>query len=116
MKIAIIGSGISVLTAAHYLSRCVEHVDLFEAKNYFGGHTNTVDVTNSQEDLLPVDTGFIVFNDLNYPCFNRLLERLEVPFYDTDMSFSYFDPQENFMYSSDIPSGMFAQKKNLFLH
>ena len=58
-----------------------------EAKNYFGGHTNTVDVTNSQEDLISVDTGFIVFNDRTYPNFMRLLGELGVSYQPSEMSF-----------------------------
>ena len=80
MKIAIIGAGIAGLTSAHYLSKSVEQVDLFEAKSYLGGHTNTVNVTDTEAGLIPVDTGFIVFNDRTYPNFIRLLGELGVSY------------------------------------
>ena len=114
MKIAIIGSGISGLTAAHYLSRSVEHVDLFEAKNYFGGHTNTVDVTNSQKDLIPVDTGFIVFNDRTYPNFMRLLTELGVSYQPSEMSFGIKHEPSGLEFRGANLGGLFAQRKRIF--
>lgn len=84
MKIAIIGSGISGLGAAHYLARRHE-VTLFERADRAGGHTNTVTVPTPHGELA-IDTGFIVCNPVNYPNFYRFLDELGVPRQDTDMS------------------------------
>ena len=77
MRIAVVGAGVSGLTVAHLLHR--EHeITVFEAGDYAGGHTNTIRVDTDHETHR-VDTGFIVFNDRNYPNFERLLEQLGVP-------------------------------------
>ena len=65
MKIAVVGSGISGLSAAYYLSK-KHHVDLFEKENHFGGHSYTIDLTFGKKNI-PVDIGFIVFNFATYP-------------------------------------------------
>lgn len=76
MKIAIIGSGISGLTSAHYLNK--QHdITLFEANDYIGGHTATIDV-ETPSGKYAVDTGFIVYNDRTYPNFIRLLGDLGI--------------------------------------
>ena len=86
MNIAIIGGGISGLTTAYLL--CEEHeITLFEANNYLGGHTNTLDV-NHDGVQYAVDTGFIVFNERTYPNFIKLLDRLGIPSQPSIMSFS----------------------------
>ena len=73
MKIAVIGTGIAGNVAAYYLNR--EHdITVFESNSYFGGHTNTVDVATN-DCYLPIDTGFIVYNDRTYPNFVRLMDR-----------------------------------------
>ena len=74
MRIAIVGAGISGLTVAHLLDP-THDVTVFEAAAYAGGHTNTVRV-DTRYETHQVDTGFIVFNDRNYPNFQRLLARL----------------------------------------
>lgn len=84
MKIAVIGSGISGLGAAHYLSRR-HQVTLFERAGRAGGHSNTVTVPTPRGELA-IDTGFIVCNPVNYPNFYRFLDELDVPRQDTDMS------------------------------
>ena len=65
MKIAVIGSGISGLGAAHFLSK-KHKVDVFEKENHFGGHSYTVEIpTNNPKNLISIDLGFIVFNKIN---------------------------------------------------
>ena len=77
MRIAVIGSGISGLTAAYLLSPNHE-VTVFEANDHIGGHTNTIDVVIAGRTYA-VDTGFIVFNTKTYPNFTRLMKKLDVP-------------------------------------
>jgi predicted NAD/FAD-binding protein len=86
VKIAIIGSGIAGLTSAYLLSRRHD-ITLFEASDWIGGHTHTVNVT-VEGKRYAVDTGFIVFNDWTYPNFIRLLGQIGVSFKPTEMSFS----------------------------
>ena len=94
-RIAIIGSGVSGLTCAHYLGTQHE-VTVFEANDYIGGHVNTIDVAlqdskkakSSHVESSAIDTGFIVFNERTYPNFCRVLQELQGPFQSTDMSFS----------------------------
>ena len=86
MKIAIIGTGISGLTAAYLLQTDFD-LTLYEANTYVGGHTNTVDI-DLPEGRYAVDTGFIVFNEVTYPNFCEILRRLEVDFQPTQMTFS----------------------------
>ena len=86
MKIAIIGSGIAGNVAAYKLRR--EHeITVFESGNYVGGHTNTVDVYEKGRRI-PIDTGFIVFNDRTYPNFMALLEEIGQASKVSEMSFS----------------------------
>ena len=85
MRIAVIGSGISGLGSAYLLNENAE-VYLFECDNRLGGHSHTVEA-EFKGTRVPVDTGFIVFNPLNYPNLVSLFERLSVPWIDTDMSF-----------------------------
>lgn len=110
-KIAIIGSGISGLTCAYYLSPHY-HVTLFEAGDYIGGHTHTVNIKHKEEQSA-IDTGFIVFNDRTYPRFIALLEELDVPFQETEMSFSVRNDQLNLEYSGNNLNTLFAQRKNI---
>ena len=109
MKIAIIGSGISGLGAAHFLSP--EHeVWVFEKDHRMGGHTHTVQVA-TPEGPMPVDTGFIVHNRENYPNLVALLEQLQVPTCPSDMSFAYHGPE--FDWCSRGLNGLFTQRRNL---
>ncbi len=110
-RIAVIGSGIAGLAAAYYLSR-KHQVFLFEKEHRLGGHTHTVTVESSAGPL-PVDTGFIVHNDLTYPNLIRLLAELEVPRMDSDMSFAVSCRQTGYEYSSRGVNGFFAQRKNM---
>lgn len=111
-SIAIIGGGISGLTAAHYLHKSAD-ITLFECNDYIGGHTNTVDVT-VDNTVYPVNTGFIVFNDWVYDNFNALIRPLQLTRLPTEMSFSVSDPQTGMEYNGKNLDSLFAQKKNLF--
>ncbi|MDA0589881.1 MAG: FAD-dependent oxidoreductase [Planctomycetota bacterium] len=111
MKIAIIGAGISGLTAAYRLSLTHE-ITLFEANDYPGGHTNTVDVELDGERQA-IDTGFIVFNDRTYPNFIKLVEELGVRSQPTSMSFSVRCDAANLEYNGSSLNGLFAQRRNL---
>lgn len=111
MKIAIIGTGISGLVTAYHLHS--QHaVTLFEANDYIGGHTHTVDVEIDSEHHA-IDTGFIVFNDWTYPNFIRLLDELGVASQPTEMSFSVHDERTGLEYNGHSLSTLFAQRRNL---
>lgn len=110
-KIAVIGSGISGLAAAYYLSRKHE-VWLFEKDTRLGGHTHTVTVESSCGPLA-IDTGFIVHNDVTYPNLVRLFADLGVATAPSDMSFAVADHRTGFEYSSRGLNGFFAQRSNL---
>ena len=109
-KIAVIGSGVSGLSAAWALSPRHD-VKVFEATDRLGGHSHTV-AADVGGKTIDVDVGFIVCNPLNYPNFLNFLDCLGVETQPSDMSFSVSDPNA-FEWSSD-PSGIFAQKRNLF--
>jgi predicted NAD/FAD-binding protein len=111
MKIAVIGTGVSGLVAAHLLHR--DHdITVFEARDRVGGHVHTVDVDDGGASRR-VDTGFIVFNDWTYPNFIALLGRLGVRSRDTDMSFSVTDEYSGLEYAGSSANTMFAQRRNL---
>ncbi|EKF74000.1 amine-oxidase [Alcanivorax hongdengensis A-11-3] len=110
-RIAIVGAGISGLTAAWYLARDNE-VTVFEANDYLGGHTCTVPVKRDHGDYA-VDVGFIVFNDRTYPNFLKLLDELGVGRQPTDMGFAVSDQRSGLEYCGDGLGGIFAQKRNL---
>ncbi len=111
MKIAIIGSGISGLTCGYLLHK--EHdISVFEASDWVGGHTHTVDVSVKGQRYA-IDTGFIVFNDWTYPNFIKLLDQLGVTSKATEMSFSVRDPSNNFEYNGNTLNSLFAQRSNL---
>ncbi|WP_339462297.1 NAD(P)/FAD-dependent oxidoreductase [Pseudomonas sp. EA_105y_Pfl2_R69] len=111
MKIAIIGSGIAGLTSAYLLNRS-HAIRVFEAGDWIGGHTHTVDVQVDGQRYA-VDTGFIVFNDWTYPNFIRLLGKLGVGFKATEMSFSVSDPVSGVEYNGHSLNTLFAQRRNL---
>jgi predicted NAD/FAD-binding protein len=111
MRIAIVGGGVSGLVTAYLLAR--EHeVTVFEAGRRAGGHTNTIRV-DTEYETHHVDTGFIVFNDRNYPNFERLLGRLEVPGQASSMSFGVSDGRGDFEYTGGSPNGLFAKRSHL---
>ncbi len=111
MKIAIIGSGIAGLTSAYLLNRSHD-IRVFEAGDWIGGHTHTVEVQVDGQRYA-VDTGFIVFNDWTYPNFIRLLSQLGVGFKATEMSFSVSDPVSGVEYNGHSLNSLFAQRRNL---
>jgi predicted NAD/FAD-binding protein len=90
LRIAVIGAGISGITAAYLLQR-KHQVILFEKNDYIGGHTNTITIPEGPDAGTPVDTGFIVLNYRTYPNFIQFLDQLSVATERTDMSFSYYD-------------------------
>lgn len=110
-RIAIIGAGVSGLVAAHLLSRAHD-VTVFEANAYAGGHAHTVRV-DTAEGTYDVDTGFVVYNDRNYPHFERLLQRLGISGQTSNMSFSVIDEAGDFEYSSASVNGLFAKRAHL---
>jgi len=113
MRIAIVGTGISGLVAAHRLQR--EHeIMLFEAGSWVGGHTNTVDVAEAghASGSVAVDTGFIVFNRKTYPRFCALLRELGVAWHESDMSFSVRNEANGLEYNGTSLSGMLARRSN----
>jgi predicted NAD/FAD-binding protein len=111
MRIAIVGAGVSGLVVAHLLHRRHD-ITVFEAGAYAGGHVNTIRVDTPNETH-QVDTGFIVFNDRNYPNFDRLLTTLGVAWQPSTMSFSVSDGVGDFEYSGASPNGLFANRRHL---
>jgi len=111
MRIAIIGSGISGLTAASLLHP--EHdIRIYEAADYVGGHTHTVAVPCGDR-VYPVDTGFIVFNERTYPRFTEMLRRLGVRSKPSTMSFSVRDENSGLEYNGTSLNTLFVQRRNL---
>ena len=112
MKIAVVGSGISGLSAAFYLSKKYK-VDLFEQDDHFGGHSYTYDIKKNGKTI-PVDLGFIVFNELTYPNLIKFFNELDVPFEKSDMSFSVSIQDSNIEYGGRGLKAIFANKLNIF--
>ena len=112
MKIAIIGSGISGLTASYLLNR-KHDITLFEKNDYIGGHTHTHEIENDNK-IWNVDSGFIVYNEKTYPNFIKLLDLLGVERQLTRMGFSVKSPNKNLEYAGHSLNALFAQRSNLF--
>ena len=110
MKIAVIGSGISGLSASYFLSK-KHHVDLFEKEDRFGGHSYTIDVIVNKKRI-PVDIGFIVFNHLTYPNLINFFNEIDIEIEKSDMSFSVSVEGTNFEYCGKGFKGIFANKSN----
>ena len=112
MKIAVIGAGISGLSAAYFLSKH-HKVDLYEQNDHFGGHSYTYDI-KEENKIVPVDLGFIVFNELTYKNLINFFDELNVPFEKSNMSFSVSIKNTNVEYGGSGFNAIFANKLNLF--
>lgn len=111
MRIAIVGAGIAGMTAA-YLLHGDHQIEVFEAGDYIGGHTNTVEVSRNNTTYA-VDTGFIVFNRSTYPNFCKLIDRLGVASQPTEMTFSVKCERTGLEYSPHNLNTFFAQRRNI---
>jgi uncharacterized protein len=109
-RLAIVGTGMAGMSAAYFLQNDYD-ITVFEKNTYVGGHTNTVYVKEDGRDL-PIDTGFMVFNEITYPLMCRLFKKLSVPYHDTDMSFTIYDAERSFEYNGSSYADIFSQKKN----
>ena len=112
MKIAIVGAGISGLSAAYYLSK-KHKVDLFEKENQFGGHANTLKVSCGNNKEIDVDIGFMVFNKNTYPNLINFFSENKIEIEKSDMSFSVSVNGSNLEYCGKGLGGIFSNKKNL---
>ena len=112
MKIAVVGSGISGISAAYYLSK-KHHVDLFEKEDHFGGHSHTIDLFFGEKKV-SVDIGFIVFNFKTYPNLINFFKENDIQIEKSNMSFSVSVDNTNFEYCGKGLSGIFTNKMNLF--
>ena len=110
-RIAVIGSGISGISSAYFLSKNFD-VHLFEKEDRLGGHTRTILI--KEDNNIPIDTGFIVFNENNYYDLTKFFNALNVDFEDSDMSFAVSNLAFNIEYSGKNFSTLFANLKNLF--
>ena len=112
MKIAVVGSGISGLSAAYYLSK-KHHVDLYEKEDHFGGHSHTIDLIFDKKKI-SVDIGFIVFNFETYPNLINFFKENDVEIEKSNMSFSVSVDKTNFEYCGNGLKGIFSNKLNIF--
>ncbi len=110
-KLAIIGTGISGLACAHFLQRDFDLM-LFEKDDRIGGHSNTVEVPENGKRL-PLDTGFMVYNEVTYPHLTRLFKELDVATKPTEMSFSVQHGKAGIEFNGGSVNLLFAQRKNL---
>ena len=115
MKIAVIGSGISGLSSAYYLSK-KHKVDLFEKEDHFGGHAHTIDIDYDEDGKknLPIDIGFIVFNYKTYPNLINFFSENNIEIEKSDMSFSVSVKGKNIEYCGKGLNGIFINRKNIF--
>ena len=113
MKIAVVGSGISGLSSAYYLSK-KHKVDLFEKQDRFGGHSYTLDVEYNDKERVAVDIGFMVFNKTTYPNLINFFEENEIEIEESDMSFSVNVKETNIEYCGKGLNGIFSNKLNIF--
>ncbi len=114
MKVAVIGSGISGLSAAYFLSKKYK-VDLFEKEDRFGGHSHTIDIKlNEDINKILADIGFIVFNKKTYPNLINFFKEIEVEIEKSNMSLSFMSKDIDLEYCGKGLKGIFSHKKNLF--
>ena len=113
MKIAVVGTGISGMSAAWLLSQRHE-VTVYESAARIGGHSHTVDAVDVRGQSVPVDTGFIVYNEANYPNLTALFAHLGVPTKKAQMDFAVSLNDGALEYGSATPGAIFAQKRNVF--
>jgi predicted NAD/FAD-binding protein len=114
MKIAVIGSGISGLSAAYFLSKKYT-VDLFEKDNRFGGHSYTIDIPeNNHDQIISLDIGFIVFNKATYKNLIKFFDDLKINYEKSDMSFSVSVKGSSIEYCGSGIKGLFVNKLNIF--
>ena len=114
MKVAVIGSGISGLSAAYFLSKKYK-VDLFEKEDRFGGHSHTIDIKlNEDTNKILADIGFIVFNKKTYPNLINFFKEIEVEIEKSNMSLSFMSKDIDLEYCGKGLKGIFSHKKNLF--
>lgn len=111
-KVAIIGTGIAGMGAAHFLQKEYD-ITLFEKNSYVGGHTNTVTVDEAGTQI-HIDTGFMVFNQVTYPNLIRLFKELDAPTKKTSMSFSVQHVPTGLEFSGSGLNELFAQRRNIF--
>ncbi len=112
MKIAVVGAGISGLSAAYYLSK-KHKVDLFEKENQFGGHANTIKIAYDHNKEIAVDIGFMVFNKNTYPNLINFFSENKIEIEKSDMSFSVSVNGSDMEYCGKGLGGIFSNKKNL---
>ena len=112
MKIAVIGSGISGLSSAYYLSK-KHKVDLFEKQDRFGGHSYTLDIKLNEKEKVAVDAGFMVFNKITYPNLINFFKENEIEIEKSDMSFSVSVKGTNIEYCGKGLNGIFSNRGNL---
>ena len=112
MKIAVVGSGISGLSAAYYLSK-KHKVDLFEKESQFGGHANTLKVKYDINKEVAVDIGFMVFNKNTYPNLINFFLENKIEIEKSDMSFSVSESGSDMEYCGKGIKGIFSNKKNI---
>ena len=112
MNIGIIGAGISGISAAYNLQK-QHHITLIESKAYLGGHSNTINVIDSNSKELNIDTGFIVMNPNNYPNFHIFLKELNIQLVKSEMSFSYCNNINKIQYAGTL-QGLVPNLRKLF--
>ncbi|MDA8727028.1 FAD-dependent oxidoreductase [Candidatus Pelagibacter bacterium] len=112
MKIAVIGSGISGLSSAYYLSK-KHKVDLFEKQDRFGGHSYTLDINLNEKEKVAVDAGFMVFNKITYPNLINFFKENDIEIEKSDMSFSVSVKGTNIEYCGKGLNGIFSNRGNL---